>query len=186
MGQEITTYSQVLKHPFVVTFTCEHCGEFNSYTQEIVGAGKKSKYSGEFDSKRASTLTMNDYSKMMAKAQKDLDRGISNAKRKLAKDNVSWLYANKCAKCKHYQSWQTSQIWKSFFKAFFGGPFLLFLLVMIPLSIVFGRDTSKYPEWISVVLGALALIIMIAAVINLISSLAHRDRKHRDKPTVTL
>lgn len=186
MGQEIITYSQVLKHPVNVSFTCEHCGEYNSYMQEIVGAGKKSKYSGEFDVKKANTLTMNDYSKMMTKAQQDLDRGINNAKRRLAKENYSWLFANKCAKCKHYQSWQTSQIWKNFFKSFFGGPFMLFLLVMVPLSIIFGRDTSRYPEWISIVLGVLTLIIMIAAIYNLISSLFHRDRKHRNKPTVTI
>jgi hypothetical protein len=186
MGQEITTYSQVLTHSINVSFTCEHCGEHNSFTQEIVGSGKKSKYSGAFDAKGANTLTKNDYTKILTKAQKDLDRGIENAKHRLAKEKFSWLYANKCSKCKHYQSWQTRQIWRNFFKTFFGGPFMLFLLVMIPLSIVFGRDTSSYPEWISIVLGVLTLIIMIVAVVNLISSLIHRDRKQRNKPTVTI
>ena len=34
-----TIYSQKLKHPVYVSFTCEHCGQYNSFAQEIVGAG---------------------------------------------------------------------------------------------------------------------------------------------------
>lgn len=87
MGQEIITYSKVLTHPVIIEFTCEHCGENNVFTQEIVGAGKKSKYRGDFDTKRSTQLTAQDQSKMLTKAQKDLDRGISNAKRNIEKNN---------------------------------------------------------------------------------------------------
>lgn len=186
MGDQITTYSKVLTHPFNVSFTCEHCGECNSFTQEIVGAGKKSIYGSSSRSNNVSTLSAADSAKMLLKAEKALELGIKNAETKLAKGKYSWLYANKCTKCKHYQSWQTSQIWKTFFKSFFGGPFMLMLLVFFPLNIIFGKDTNKYPEWIMIVMSSLIFIIWISSIIILIKSLLSRDRKHRCKPIVTL
>jgi len=186
MGEKITTYSKVLSYPITVSFTCEHCGEQNVYTQEIVGAGQKSKYNVKRGSTAIDNLSPKELVKMQIKAQRDLDRGIENARRKVAKDKFSWIYANKCSKCRHYQSWQTGQIWKNFFKTFFGGPFMLMLIVMFPLFWIFGRDTSKYPEWISIVLSGLMLIIMISAIVILIKSLLSRDRKKHSKPSVII
>lgn len=148
MGQEITTYSKVLTKPINVSFTCEHCGEYNSFAQEIVGSGSKSKYGGKHEVKSSSILSQKELDKIMMKSQKNLDYGIKNAEIKIAKGKFSWLYANKCIKCNYYQSWQTHQIWKNFFKTFIGGPFMSLLIVMFPLSIVFGRDSDKYPDWI--------------------------------------
>ncbi len=186
MGDQITTFSKVLTHPFNVAFTCEHCGEQNSFTQEIAGVGKKALYGST-----AKTFTTNDLSpavqaKMLQKAQNQLDQGIKDAEAKIAKEKYSWLYANKCAKCNRFQSWQTGQIWKNFFKTFFGGPFILMLVVYFPLTIFWGRDSSKYPEWIMYSLSVIMLIIWISAIVILIKSLARRDHKHRNKPTVTL
>lgn len=56
----------------------------------------------------------------------------------------------------------------------------------MPLQVIFGKDTNKYPQWVMIVILGLALIIMIAAVVNLISSLSHKGGKNHNKPTVTL
>ena len=186
MGQEIVTYSQVLKHPFTVSFVCEHCGEQNTYDHEIVGAGKKSLYKDNSFSNKTPVPSQKDQSRMQEKAQKDLDRGILYAQGRLAKGKYSWIKANKCAKCKRYQSWHISQIWKTFFKTFFGGPLVVMLLVYFPISIIFGRDTSRYPEWISIVMSALMFLVMVAAVVNLFRALISRRGKQRNPPTVAL
>ena len=143
MGDQITSFSQVLTHPFNVSFTCEHCGEFNTFTHEIVGAGKKSVYHSSSRNISAAALSAKDRLKMQEKAEKQLELGIKNAEAKLAKGKYSWIVANKCAKCNRYQSWQTRQIWKNFFKSFFGAPFIILLLLYLPLSWIFGSDSTR-------------------------------------------
>jgi hypothetical protein len=186
MGQEIVTFSQVLTHPFTVAYICELCGEPNSFHHEIVGTGKKSVYRDASFTRAPASLTQKDATGMLEKAQKDLDRGVRNAQARLAKGKYSWIQANRCAKCKRYQSWHVARIWKDFFKNFFGAPFLLMLLVFIPLSVIYGKDSSHYPEWIFVVLGVLSLVLMLVAVVNLFRSLISRRGKQRNPPTVTL
>ena len=186
MGQEIITYSQVLTHPFTVSFVCEHCGEQNTFEHEIVGAGKKSLYKDNSFTNKTPVPSQKDQSRMQEKAQKDLDRGILYAQSRLAKGKYSWIKANPCVKCKRYQSWHVSQIWKTFFKTFFGGPFLVSLLVYIPVSLLYGKDSSRYPEWVMIVITSLMLLVMVAAVVNLFRALISRRGKQRNPPTVAL
>ena len=184
MGQKITTFTQTMTHPVNVSFACEHCGEMNSFSMEIIGGGKT--HGGKRNADGTYSLTPEGLAKIRAKAQIDLDRGVKNAELKIAKGHFSWIDAKKCPKCKHYQSWQTGRIWKNFLKVFFGAPFFVFLLAMYPLSIISSRDSNDYPQWVYIILGGLILVIMVGAMVNLFTSLVKRDRKNHNKPTVII
>lgn len=119
-------------------------------------------------------------------AEKQLAARIKRARAKLSKGKYSWIKANKCAKCNRYQSWQTAQIWKNFFKAFFGGPLALGLLAYLPITKIFGSDSSRYPEWVMYAYGSIIIIIWISSIVILLKSLLFRDRKHRNLPDVAL
>lgn len=179
-------YTTELKHPFNISFTCERCGEINSFTQEIIGTGNKTVYGSSSQPNSDATLSATDMNEMMLDAEKQLAAGIKKAEAKLAKGKYSWIKAKKCAKCNRYQSWQTAQIWKSFFKLFFGGPFAFGLLAYLPLTKIFGSDSSKYPEWVMNVYGLILIIICLSSIVILLKSLLFRSRKHHNLPTITL
>lgn len=53
-------YTTELKHPFDISFTCEHCGEINSFTQEIIGTGNKTVYGSASQPNSDATLSATD------------------------------------------------------------------------------------------------------------------------------
>lgn len=179
-------FATELKHTFNVSFTCEHCGEINSFTREIIGTGNKTVYGSASQSNSDATLSAADMSEMKLDAEKQLAAGIKRARAKLSKGKYSWLKANKCTKCNRYQSWQTAEIWTNFFKLFFGGPLAFGLLAYLPLTKIFGTDSSKYPEWVMYAYYSIIIIIWISSIVILLKSLLFRDRKHQNLPDVTL
>jgi hypothetical protein len=186
MKKQNSNYSMELKHPFNVSFTCERCGELNSFTQEIIGTGNISVYGSASQPNSDATLSVTDMSELKLDAEKQLAAGIKRAEAKLAKGKYSWIKAKKCVKCKRYQSWQTALICKNFFKSFFGGPIVLGLLAYLPLTKIFGSDSSKYPDWVMYVYSSIIIIIWISSIVILLKSLMFRDRKHHNLPNVTL
>lgn len=183
MKQKVMTFSQSLTQPVSVSFTCEHCGELNLTTQDIVGVGSRS--GGKLGPDGNWQISPEDSIKIVELAQKDLEFKVKNIEKKVAKGNFSWLNATKCKKCEHYQSWNARKIWKEFIQLFFGAPFIVLLVVGFPISLIY-KNTTDYPLWVDILLIGLILIIMIVAIINLVTSLSKTKRKNRSKPTVII
>lgn len=181
MKQEVVTFTQSLTHPVSVSFTCEHCGEVNTFIHEIIGVGNRSGGKRGADGKYV--MSPKDSIIIMEQAQKNLELGIKKVERKVEKGNYSWLEAKKCSKCQHYQSWNGGRIWKDFFMLFLGGPFIIFLVIGFPITMIY-KNTTNYPSWVYVLIGGLSFIIMVGALINLVSSLNMKSRKNRNVPTV--
>lgn len=183
MKQEIVTYSQSLTQPISVSFTCEHCGTFNIFTQDIVGVGslsvKTRKATEKYVPSVADSFAVNNL------AKENLELKMKQIEKKIATDNFSWLNAAKCSKCKHFQSWNNRRIWSDFLKLFFGAPFIILLVVGFPITQIY-KNTSDFPLWANVLLLSLVIIVMVGAIINLVYSLSMKSRKSHNKPTVTL
>jgi hypothetical protein len=183
MKQEVVTFTQNVNHPVSVSFACEHCGESNSFIQEIVGEGRISGGKRGADGKY--TMSPKDSIKIMELAQKDLEYKVKKAEKKIAKGNLTWLKANKCVKCNKYQSWNNRRIWKDFMLMFFGAPFIVLLVVGFPITLIY-KNTTDYPLWVNILLISLILILMIGASINLAMSLNKTNRKSRNKPIIII
>lgn len=183
MKQKVITFSQSLTQPVSVSFTCEHCGELNFITQDIVGVGSRS--GGKRGPDGNWQISPEDSIKIVELAQKDLELKVKNVEKKIAKGKFSWLNATECTKCKHYQSWNSRRIWKEFFQLFLGAPFIVLLVVGFPISLIY-KNTRDYPLWVDILLIGLILLIMLGAIINLVASLSKTKRKDRSKPTVII
>jgi hypothetical protein len=183
MKQEAVIFTQSLTRPVTISFICEHCGESNSFTQEIVGEGRTSGAKKGVDGKYI--MSPKDSLKIMELAQLNLDHNVKKAETKIAKGNYSWLNANKCVKCNKYQSWNNRRIWKDFLLMFFGAPFIVLLVVGFPITLIY-KNTTDYPLWVDILLVSLILILMIGATINLAMSLNKTNHKNRNKPTVIM
>ncbi|HAM62453.1 MAG: hypothetical protein A2Y20_03760 [Firmicutes bacterium GWF2_51_9] len=78
-----TIYSQKLKHPVYVSYTCEHCGQVNTVAQEIVGNASAEVRFGT-SNKYAQSKT----GKHGTKAQIDLERKVRQAQNDTAIKNM--------------------------------------------------------------------------------------------------
>ncbi|HBP37464.1 MAG TPA: hypothetical protein DD640_01750 [Clostridiales bacterium] len=171
-----TIYSQKLKHPVSVTFMCEHCGQYNYFSQEIIGNG-----SVEVSNIRSDKYRQDQIGKIGSKAESDLLRNVQNAKQSLSRGNYSWLKFHKCTKCGYSQSWQTGRLWKR--------SIIFFIMDLVILYIFFSWLTGSSPESItSGAWGFFAIlgIFILIPVIVLVISLLRRDKKNKYKPDVSI
>ena len=171
-----TIYSQKLKHPVYVSFTCEHCGQYNSFSQEIIGAG-----TAEVNNIRSDKYRQEQMAKVGPKAENNLQRNVLHAKQAVAKGSFSWLKFHKCTKCGFTQSWQTGRLWKRFIK--------FFVIDIIILLIFISWLTGSSPESKTIeawgVFGVLAVVVLVPIII-LVVSLLKRDKQNKNRPDVSI
>lgn len=171
-----TIYSQKVKHPAYISFTCEHCGHFNSFSQEIVGNASAEVRFGS-SNKRAQEKV----SKLGMQAESDLERQIQNAKSNSDSGHYSWIKFHKCSKCNYTQSWQASRLWRKSIKYIL----LDLLYVFVFYSWLTGSSlASKTPgAW-----GGFAMFGILAAIpiIVLVLNLRKTDPKTQHKPEVSI
>lgn len=165
-----TIYSQKLKHPVYVSFTCEHCGQFNTYTEEIVGAGSAEVRYGS-SNKRAQEKI----SKIGTQAQVNLSHNVQNARINAEKGNYSWLKLHRCTKCNSAQSWQTGRLWKNIIK------FIVMDVIFLFYFFLFFNDASdanKTSVGMIVLYFILAAFVLMPIVILFLSLRTIRQSKH--------
>jgi len=156
-----TIYSQKLKHPVYVTYTCEHCGQVNTFSQEIVGNA-----SAEVRFGTSNKYANAKVSKLGAKAQSDLERQVHKAQIDTERKNFAWLKVQKCSVCKYPQSWQKGGLWRK--------TILFFILDFFYLLVFFSWATGSSAEsktpgaWIGfIVVGIVLSLPIISLVLNL-------------------
>lgn len=171
-----TIYSQKVKHPIYVTFECEHCGQLNSFSQEIIGNA-----SAEVSFGSSKRYAQQKVSKLGAKAENDLERQIRKAQNDTDKGNYAWLKFHKCSKCKYPQSWQKSGLWKN--------SILLFILDFFYLLIFFSWATgSSAASKTAGAWGGFILfgIILLLPIVMLILNLRKIEKTKNSKPIVII
>ncbi len=165
-------YTKKLSHPVHVTFTCEHCGQHNSFVQEIVGSSSAEvRYGSSAEQQRIDNLGPD--------AQIDLELKIQRAEYNIGRGNYSWLRVHRCTNCKYAQSWQTGRIWKRSIKFFVLDMFILLVFCSWFQGTPPASITSA--AWgLFVILG----ILMLIPAAILIASLRKRDKETIRKPDV--
>ena len=166
-----TIYSQKLKHPVYVTYTCEHCGQVNTFSQDIVGNA-----SAEVRFGTSNKYAQSKISKLGSKAQGDLDRQIRKVQNDHAKKNYAWLKVHKCSKCKNPQSWQKSSLWQSAIGWFILD--ILYLYVFFIWATGSSAESRTSGAWIGFILVGIVLFIpIVLLVLNLrkIKKTDHND-----------
>ncbi len=171
-----TIYSQKAKHPVYVSYNCEHCGQYNSFSQELVGVSTAEVRYGSSRKSEAAKL-----SKLGPGAQDELMKKIQDAAYRTGKNDFSWLKLHKCNSCKYVQSWQTALIWKKMIKFFILDAIIL--LVFISWWTGATHETISTGTWVTLTICGLFILIPI---INLIVSLQKRDKENRNKPDVRI
>jgi len=156
-----TIYSQKVKHPVYVTYTCEHCGQVNTFSQEIVGNA-----SAEVRFGTSNKYANAKVSKLGAKAQGDLERQVHKAQIDTERKNFAWLKVQKCSVCKYPQSWQKGGLWRK--------TILFFILDFFYLLVFFSWATGSSAEsktpgtWIGfIIVGIVLSLPIISLVLNL-------------------
>lgn len=169
--------SKKLEHPVQVHFTCERCGEENTFAQDFKVAVSKEI---PFNSRTQSQEIL----KLDEKAHSMLRKKIEAIERQVAEGKFSWVDNHPCAKCKAAQSWQKSSLWWQ----------LVAYICWYPLiAILFGRGFSRFITgdkpflaWVFyLVLGGLSVIILLV-MIDIIRSLSRVDRTKQSIPTVDI
>lgn len=171
-----TIYSQKVKHPVYVTYTCEHCGQVNTFSQEIVGNA-----SAEVRFGTSNKYANSKVSKLGAKAQSDLDRQVHKAKVDIERKNFAWLKFHKCAQCKYPQSWQKSGLWRSSIFLFV----VDFLYLMIFYSWITGSSAQSKTTgtWIGFLLVG---VILTLPIVNLVLNLRKVEKTKSSVPIVII
>ena len=171
-----TIYSQKAKHPVYVTYTCEHCGQVNTFSQEIVGNASTEVRFGTSNKYASSKV-----SKLSGKAQGDLERQIHKAKIDTEKKNFAWLKIHKCSVCKNPQSWQKGGLWRR--------TILFFVLDFFYLLVFYSWATGSSAEsktpgtWIGfIVVG----VILSLPIVTLFLNLRKIDKTKNSEPIVII
>ena len=171
-----TVYTQKLKHPVFVSFTCEHCGLYNSFSQDIVGVSRT-----EVNYIRSSKYTQEQVGKLGPQAEANMANNLHRAKTAIDKSDYSWLKLHKCTKCHYAQSWQTGRIWRRSIKFFVLDLFIFFIFFSWLTGSSSPSITSENWLWFTV----LGLLVMIPIVV-LVLSLVMRDKEKRNKPDIRI
>jgi len=171
-----TIYSQKLKHPVYVSYTCEHCGQLNTFSQDIVGNA-----SAEVRFGTSNKRTQQKVSGLGAKAESDLQRQILKAQNDAEKENYAWLKFHKYSKCKYPQSWQKSGLWRKSIVYFI----LDFFYLMIFFSWVTGSsvESKTVGAWGGFLFFG---VILFLPIINLILNLRKIEKANQSKPVVII
>lgn len=171
-----TIYSQKLKHSVYVTYTCEHCGQMNSFSHEIIGSSVS-----EVSNIRSDRYRQQQISMLGPKAESDLLRRVQDAKYSMANGNYSWLKFYKCTKCGYTQSWQTGRLWKRMIKFFV----MDFILLLIFYSWVTGSSAESKTTGGWIFFGIVGLFVLIPIAVHLVA-LIKRDKNNKNKPDVVI
>ncbi|MGB7594022.1 MAG: hypothetical protein WBL80_00475 [Erysipelotrichaceae bacterium] len=159
-----------------MSYTCEHCGQLNTFSLEIVGNASAEVRFGTGDKR-----TQQKISGLGAKAQNDLQRQIMKAQNDADKENFAWLKFHKCSKCKYPQSWQKAGLWRN--------TILFFIVDFFYLLIFFSWVTasSSDPKTVGAWGGFLLVgVLLFLPIINLILNLRKIDKSKHEKPIVII
>jgi len=172
-----TIYSQKLKHPVYVSYTCEQCGNYNTFIEEIVGAG-----SAEVGFGSSNKRAQEKISKIGPKAQVDLLKNVQRAKVKADKGNYTWLKLHRCTKCNSAQSWQVGRLWKNIVK------FIAIDVIALLYFFLWFSDASLANK---TSIGAIGLYIILSGfvltpIIILVVSLRKIGQSKHSQPEVTI
>lgn len=170
MGRII--YSSTVSHPAHITFSCEHCGEENSFSQDIVGTSSADVGMGAFNS-TVERKTRN----LGSQAQNALEGQLRRIEADTASGKYTWIKLTKCSKCGYHQSWQKSLInRKLLVSLLWTTPLLLFFIMGLTAK---NADTGKL--YFIIPIG-----LLLIPYFNYASRISKIDKQNQNLPDVDI
>lgn len=172
-----TIYSQKLKHPVYISYTCEHCGQYNTFSQEIVGQG-----SAEVRFGTGNKRTQEKLSKIGPQAERNLDHNVARIKSNIARGSFLWLKVHKCTKCHYPQSWQKGRLIRNLIN------YIIFDLLVLFIFFVWFVDASSADKvsLSAFITYGLVSAIVAAPIVTFILNFTKIEKIKKQKPDIII